>query len=169
MFGAGLASWWWQRCHFHFPQRWNNVEIGSPALGVLTLGIRIHNRMGRKRTNYPDTSLRGICKWVHGNGKQNWHALNNPLTFLFSLRKTVSVTLWHVCANIHSTLYLFPEELFVHIFIFAWVVVDFITILSQMRTGATNVGCENLYVSCKWCMGRNSWSWSKNTKTNKKK
>lgn len=133
MFGA---SWWWQRCHSHFPQRWNNVEIGSPALGVLTLGIRIHNRMGRNWTNYPDTSLRGICKWRQGNGKQNWHPLNNPLTFVFSLKKAVCVTLWHACTN---TLYLSPEDSFVHIFIYVWVVV-FIIIFSQMRTGTLNVG-----------------------------
>lgn len=59
--GKGSPTGWWQHSQSHFPQRWNSVEIGSPALGVLTLGIRMHNRMGRKRTNYPDTSLRGIC------------------------------------------------------------------------------------------------------------
>lgn len=137
VFGEGLASWWWQRCHSRFPQRWNSVEIGSPALGVLTLGIRIHNRMGR--TNYPDTSLRGICKWLQGNGKQNWHPLNNPLTFLFSLRDAVSVALWHVCANIYTVLV--PWGL-VHAHIY-FCVGGCCFYCSQMRTSRMNVGYEN--------------------------
>lgn len=45
---GGLTSWWWQCCHSCFPQRWNSAEIGSLELAVLTLGIRIHNRMGRR-------------------------------------------------------------------------------------------------------------------------
>ena len=63
------------------------MGIGRPGLGVLTLGIRIHYRMGRKRTNYPNTSLRGICMSLQGIRKQNWHPFKNLLTFLFSLKK----------------------------------------------------------------------------------
>lgn len=74
--------------------------------------------MGRKRTNYPDTFMRDLCNWLQRNVKQNWHPLNNPLTFLFSLKKAVSITLWHVCTNIYT---IFVPWGFVHVHIYFYV------------------------------------------------
>lgn len=104
VFGEGLARWWWQNCRSpHFPQRWNGVVIGSPALGVLTLGIRIHNRMWRKRKKIIQILLwEASVSDCRETEKHHWHPLNNPLTSLFSLKKAVSEPLWHVCSNIYT-------------------------------------------------------------------
>lgn len=134
------ASWWWQRCHSHSPQGWNSVEIGSPELGVLTLGIRIHNRMGRERNKLS----RYFFERHQGDGKHNCHLLKNPLTLrVFSQKGLVCFSV--TCLFYIYALYLSPEDLFLYIFIFEWAVVVFSIILSHMSKDKTNVGYENFY------------------------
>lgn len=54
--GAAVAlhltrtRWWWQHGRPpHFPKRWSDAVHGSPALEVLTVWIRIHDRMDWKK------------------------------------------------------------------------------------------------------------------------